>query len=146
MAKLRDRIQLAIQKRVKQPSRISSLPVRLKATSGEQNRSTHLYATTLLAVESRFVTMWRLNPSIDDEHIAAALKLAILQHEATSPKVHDLLIQIAAVRSASSPAMDDDSWRDCLRTIYLSVTTRSTCKPGVYSYLEFARQFVTQVQ
>ena len=142
MAKLSDKIAQA-KKRLARREREGKLAltpqVKLKATTGEQNRITRQHPRMLLKIEQTLVAMGT-KVGADDADVDTAIR-AILERKLTVSGAAQQLVE-SLHTSQLELSCDEETWHSGLRVIYRSLTTRSKCRRGDTDYLDYATRFV----
>jgi hypothetical protein len=92
-------------------------------------------------IEFFLVQCYRQDPEIDDRAVDAALQAYLNNSEPEDEKVGILLDALDTVREFRSD-VDDEVWRDAVRTVRDSVRRHSSRRPGETGYLDFVAPFV----
>ncbi len=142
MTKLHDKIAQAKKRRARREREgkvVSTPQVKLKATTGEQNRMTQQHPRILLQIEQTLVAVGT-EVGADDADVDTAIR-AILERKPTVRGAAQQLVE-SLNPSQLQFSCDEETWHAGLRVIYRSVTTRSKCRRGDTDYLDYATRFV----
>ena len=115
-----------------------------RATLGPRKllkRMTRDHYDILQNIEFVLVSIYRNDRSIDDRIVADALKAAIHGDVPQGVHAQSLMNGLEDIREMRSD-VQDDIWRDGLRTVLQSVYRHSNLRPGATGYLDFVSDFV----
>lgn len=146
MAKLLDKIAQAKKRRARREREgkvVSTPQVKLKATTGEQNRITRHHPLMLLKIEQTLVAVGT-EVGADDADVETAIRAILERNPTVSGAARQLVESLNTRRLEIS--CDEETWHSGLRVIYRSVTTRSKCRRGDTDYLDYATHFVANTR
>ena len=113
----------------------------LLGTHKMEDRMIYGHQDVLQNIEFALISGYRNDNAIDDSAIADALKAAILSLEPGNERSASLVDGLAGIRHMRAD-IDDDLWRDGLRTVLRSVRRHSDLQPGSRDYIHFVSPFV----
>ena len=106
-----------------------------------EDRMIQHHQDILQNIEFAMMSGYRNCNDVDDSVIADALKAVILSQEPEKELSAQLIEGLDSIRQMRND-LDEDLWRDGLRTVLRSVQRHSNLHPGSTNYIDFVSTFV----